>query len=287
MLLAAGAAASPWEFHPHPEVWLLNAGLLIAYLAALRFWGPQPAPAGRPPVETWRKACFITGVIVLWLSADWPLHDISENHLFSAHMLQHLLYMFVVPPLLLLGLPAWLLRSLVGSGRRLRALRWVTRPVPALLISNAVIVFIHWPTIVDLQVTSEAGHLAIHALLLTGMMLMWWPVIPPLPETASPVAAGQDALPVPSIVHPHGAGVFLDLRGRAPVPDLRREGPVVGPRRGNRSADLRSSHEDRRRVDTVGRHRVFCSSDGARKRTRPRVRRSRGTTSNVNCRPGT
>ncbi len=185
MLLAAGAAASPWEFHPHPEVWLLNAGLLIAYLAALRFWGPQRAPAGRPPVETWRKACFITGVIVLWLSADWPLHDISENHLFSAHMLQHLLYMFVVPPLLLLGLPAWLLRSLVGSGRRLRALRWVTRPVPALLISNAVIVFIHWPAIVDLQVTSEAGHLAIHALLLTGMMLMWWPVIPPLPETAS------------------------------------------------------------------------------------------------------
>jgi putative membrane protein len=185
LLLASGAAGSPWEFHPHPEVWLLNAGLLIAYFAALRFWGPERAPAGRPPVETWRKACFVTGVIVLWLSADWPMHDISENHLFSAHMLQHLLYMFAVPPLLLLGLPAWLLRSLVGSGRRLRALRWVTRPVPALLISNGVIVFIHWPAIVDLQVTSEAGHLGIHALLLTGMLLMWWPVIPPLPETAS------------------------------------------------------------------------------------------------------
>lgn len=185
MLLGSGAMGSPWEFHPHPEVWLLNAGLLFGYFAALRISGPSLAPAGRPPAERWRIACFVTGAIVLWLSADWPLHDISENHLFSAHMVQHLLYMFVVPPLLLLGLPAWLMRTLVGSGRRLRALRWITRPVAALLLSNAVIVFIHWPAVVDLQVTSEAGHLAIHALLLSGMLLMWWPVIPPLPETAS------------------------------------------------------------------------------------------------------
>lgn len=183
MLLASGA--SPWTPHLHPEVWVANLALLVAYVAALRYWGPRHAAPGRPPATGWQKASFVAGVVVLWLSADWPLHDISEHHLFSAHMVQHLLYMFVVPPLLLLGTPAWLLRTIVGTGARFRVLRWITRPVQALLISNAAVVLIHWPAIVDLQVASEVGHFTVHAVLLAAMVVMWWPVIAPLPETAS------------------------------------------------------------------------------------------------------
>ena len=34
---------------------------------------------------------------VLWLGADWPIHDLAERYLYSMHMAQHLLFTLVAP----------------------------------------------------------------------------------------------------------------------------------------------------------------------------------------------
>ena len=40
----------------------------------------------------------------MFLASDWPLHDVAEGYLYSAHMVQHLLLTLVVALLLLAGI---------------------------------------------------------------------------------------------------------------------------------------------------------------------------------------
>ena len=55
--------------------------------------------------------------MLLWLASDWPMHDISEEYLFSMHMTQHMVLTYMVPPVMLLATPEWLARLVLGRGR--------------------------------------------------------------------------------------------------------------------------------------------------------------------------
>ena len=53
-----------------------------------------------------RVAAFAGSLLVLLASLNGPLHDLSDEYLFSAHMVQHLVLTLLFPPLFLYGLPA-------------------------------------------------------------------------------------------------------------------------------------------------------------------------------------
>ena len=177
--------SAPWQWHPHPETWLLVAALLIGYMGAVVTLGPKRAARGERVATTGQKASFMLGLLVLLIAEEWPLHDLADGYLFSAHMVQHMLFAYVAPPLLLLVLPSWLVRSLLGRGTvRLRLVRFLTRPVVALVFFNALIVAMHWPLIVELQTGSTIFHLSFHAILLGSALITWAVVFPPIPEAA-------------------------------------------------------------------------------------------------------
>jgi putative membrane protein len=88
----------------------------------------------------------------------------------------------VVPPLLLLGTPRWLLRAMIGTGLRFKIVRFLTRPLIALVLFNGAIAIMHWVVVVDLQARSAAFHIAFHGVLIGTGLLMWSVVIAPLPE---------------------------------------------------------------------------------------------------------
>ena len=176
-----GRAALTWT--AHPDVWLLIIVLVAGYFGAIRYLAQGRAPADEGPATQMQKLFYLSGVVVLWIGADWPLHDLSENFLFSAHMVQHTLFSLVAPPLLLLGMPAWMLRTFLSSLKLERVARVLTKPLIALLLFNFVIVVTHMPTVVDAAVGSEPVHLVVHTVLFLSSVLMWWPVIDPLPET--------------------------------------------------------------------------------------------------------
>jgi putative membrane protein len=182
MMLAQAPLPSPWNWHPHPETWALIAGLVLAYALAITYLGPRRVPVGEPIATRGQKTAFALAALTLLIAEEWPLHDLAEDYLFSAHMVQHILFAFVAPPLLLLGLPAWLLRVLLGRGARFRVMRFLTRPIPALLLFNAAIASMHWSVVVDLQSGSALFHSAFHALLISTGLLMWSVVVAPLPE---------------------------------------------------------------------------------------------------------
>jgi putative membrane protein len=184
VILAERATIGWSDWHPHLSVWLVMLACGLLYAAALKTWGPAHATPDRPAATTLQKLYFYSGLAILWIGADFPIHDISERYLFSVHMFQHVLFSLVAPPLILLGLPAWMLRKLFAPKWLWRLARFSTRPVFALIVFNAVIAFTHWPALVDTAVQSEILHFTLHLVLFTTATMMWWPVVAPLPEFA-------------------------------------------------------------------------------------------------------
>ena len=186
-LLVAHAARighSPWEFHLHPDVILLIAVIVAAYAWMTWRWRPDGVAAERKhPIR------FGVAIGLLWIISDWPIHDLSEGYSYAVHMVQHLILTFVVPPIALWGTPAWMLRRLIAPVEPL--VRFMTRPLPALLAFNVTIAFTHWTYLTNLAVRSGPAHLGQHTLLVVTALLMWWPVVGPLPEYTrlSPLAA--------------------------------------------------------------------------------------------------
>lgn len=176
-------------FHQHASVWLVLGSIVAAYVIAARRRGR--AIAGERAVSRRQAAFFSLGMVALWLGAEWPIHDLAERYLYSVHMFQHLLFSLVAPPLLLAGLPVWMLRAMLRPRPVGAVARVVTRPVVAFIVFNGVLLFTHWPALVDVSVRSEPLHFALHVLLFGSAMIMWWPVISPLPELPALTPPGQ------------------------------------------------------------------------------------------------
>jgi len=58
----------------------------------------------------------------------------------------------------------------------------ITRPVPATILFNAVLVTTHWPALLDVTLHHQIVHIATHIVLFGAATIMWWPVVSPLPE---------------------------------------------------------------------------------------------------------
>jgi putative membrane protein len=115
------------------------------------------------------------------VSSDWPIHDVAERYNYSVHMVQHLVFTMVAAPLLLLGTPAWMMRFVL-PGRLLGIVRALARFVPALLVFNVVLVLTHWPMVVNASLESGWVHFSLHVVLFVSSLVVWLPVVSPLPE---------------------------------------------------------------------------------------------------------
>ena len=181
--MGAPAATDAWRYQFHPEVWLTVALLVGVAVYVVRVVAPVAVPPGVAAVTKRQRLCFIAGVALLWVSADWPMHDIAEEYLYSVHMVQHLLISFVVPPLLLMAVPEWLARLIVVDGSlSARIIRRLVHPLVAGVVFNALQGLMHWNTLVELSVRSGPFHYAMHLLMFASALAMWTPVVGPLRE---------------------------------------------------------------------------------------------------------
>lgn len=184
LLAAASTYRDPdiWRWHAHPEVWVLVGSLVGLYVYLARVVGPKVVPAGTPPVSRRQSMAFVAAVLVLWGASDWPIHEISEQYLFSVHMTQHLLLTLLMPPLFLIATPRWLADLVLGRGRARSVVRRLALPVVAGVAYNAMILFTHWPSVVDGAVTYGWVHFGLHVIVVLSALLMWTPVCGPIAE---------------------------------------------------------------------------------------------------------
>jgi putative membrane protein len=176
------------DWHPHPDVWLLLGGTWAAYLVAVR---RHRAVAAEPDDRRRRVALFSAGIVLLWAASDWPVHDLSEDYLYSVHMVQHMVFTLVATPLLLAGMPAWMWRRLLAPRPVFGSFAFLTRPVVALMVFNGLLLFTHWPELVEASVGSELVHFTLHVLIVGSAVVMWWPVLSPLVELPALTPPGQ------------------------------------------------------------------------------------------------
>ncbi|MGH3850184.1 MAG: cytochrome c oxidase assembly protein [Pseudonocardiaceae bacterium] len=174
-----GVATLP-GWHPHLDAWFLLGALAFIYLRAVRRQAAF-APDG-PGTTRGQKFRFLSGVGVLLIGSDWPIHDLAEHFLYSVHMTQHLLFTLVAGLLLVAGTPAWMAHKILAPRWLRSVIRVMARPVPALIQANVILVLSHWPLVVNATVRNHPLHFVAHAVLLVSAILMWLPVASPIPE---------------------------------------------------------------------------------------------------------
>ncbi|MBX5466359.1 MAG: cytochrome c oxidase assembly protein [Firmicutes bacterium] len=163
-------------------------GILVAVaaVAALYLWilaGPGHAlvPHLSPPTRL-QAAAFLAGCLFLYLALGSPLGVLAMGYSFTAHMIQHVLAALVAAPLLLVGLPADVWRSVLRTPGLGFLFRRAVRPIPALVVFNLFFGILVWPPLLDAMVRSMALMLTMHLILVVVAIPMWWPLLSPLPE---------------------------------------------------------------------------------------------------------
>jgi putative membrane protein len=154
--------------------------VLGAAYAAATLWRRRLGSEAR--VEPLKVVSFGGALLVLFVALTGPIHDLSDYYLFSAHMVQHMLLVFAMPPLLLYGTPGFMLRPLVRDAKLLRFGRALTRPAGAFATFNVVLVAWHLPPVYNLAMDQHPFHILGHLLMMAASVILWWPVLSPLDE---------------------------------------------------------------------------------------------------------
>jgi putative membrane protein len=155
----------------------LAGAYLLAIGPARRRYGWADA---RPP--RWRIGAYLGAVALIFVSLNGPLHELSDEYLFSAHMIQHMLIMMIMPPFLLLGLPEWLVREALEVRGVRPAARFLTHPAVAWVAYNVVFIGWHFPAMYNAALVNHNIHIFQHLTFMAVAVMMWWPVVNPVPE---------------------------------------------------------------------------------------------------------
>jgi len=175
-----------------PDVILLCMLLGGVYYYVVIQLRPRVSDAG--PVKRSQVIYYALGVLTIYAAAGSPLHNLADQYLASAHMLQHVLLMLVAAPLLLAGIPGWIWQALLRVRGVLPVARVLTHWLMALAVFNSVMLLVHLPSAVEMQLQEWWFHLFAHTSLLLAGLVMWWPVlstVPELPRLAYPLPMGS------------------------------------------------------------------------------------------------
>ena len=145
-----GSFSDMWS----PGVILFTILLLILYFALT---GPMRHRfADSSPVPGKQKALFVLAMLVFYAGAGSPINYTGHHYLFSMHMLQMSLLFFVLPPLLMVGIPGWLWTVIFRKERVRAVLRVLTKPLVAAVVFNSLLSFYHVPFILDFATSRVA-----------------------------------------------------------------------------------------------------------------------------------
>lgn len=172
--------------------WRINHDVLIGLLLLEGLYLMAVGPASRyfsykdSCVTKWQVTSFTLGVGFFFIADNGPLHDLSEQFLFSAHMTQHVLLTLVVPPLLLIGIPRGFIKPFLGIKGFLVSVRFLTSPIIAFGLFNVIFALWHLPRLYGATLDVHAVHIFEHLLFISTAVVMWFPILSPFPEIPRP-----------------------------------------------------------------------------------------------------
>lgn len=159
-----------WRYTPFLGVWIMVAVMLSGYVRAHRRAG---RPLDRVLLRRW-----IAGVAALAIVSEWPIGALGAGYFASLGIVRYIGITFIAAPLLLAGIPTWLLdRWLPHGSVRWEVVRWLTRWPVALLLFNVVLFGTHLPGTIDTLKVYQLGSFAVDAAHLIAALAWWFPAM--------------------------------------------------------------------------------------------------------------
>lgn len=184
--VATSALWLTWDLHPSIVIGILAITALYTFMLTRG----KRALGVVEPFERGRAIAFYGCMVLLWFTLDGPLHHLSDQLLFTAHMVQHLVLQLVWAALFVWSVPGWMLSPLLKRAPVRKLAYRITRPVAAFFIYNGVTWFWHWPQMYDLALRVHEWHIVEHLMFMVTACIFWWPLIGSAKEVPRP-AYGQ------------------------------------------------------------------------------------------------
>jgi len=169
-----------WSFDL--TIWLPLFGAAAAYL-----WAVRRVDAAHPanPVPRDRPAFFLLGLAAIAIALQSGIER-YDTTLFSVHMLQHVILIFLAAPAIVLSAPITLVLRVATPGARRRwilpalqsrIVRVVGHPLVGWLLFTGVMWGTHFSPLFDAALENVWLHDLEHVLYLATSMLFWWPMV--------------------------------------------------------------------------------------------------------------
>ncbi|MDF2722152.1 MAG: cytochrome c oxidase assembly factor CtaG [Paenibacillus sp.] len=160
---------NPWQI----VLTVLIGAVYLTLTGPKRTWFANSAP-----VSVGKKTLFLIGLVVFYFAHSGPL-NLLGHLMFSAHMTAMTLAYLVAPPLMLMGIPQWMVASLTARKIGAGVFKAMTQPLIAVFSFNLLFSMYHLPAIHDYVMTHYTVHTIFFYGLLVTAFMMWWPVIAP------------------------------------------------------------------------------------------------------------
>lgn len=155
-------------WHWTSPVWLVIVPLVIA-----RVWF-------RPAKLSGRLLWFLAAGAVLAFSFVSPIGVLADGYLFSAHMIQHLLLLLIVPLCLLLSFEPGSMDSMLEKPWALKARQYLAHPLMGWMAGLGAMWIWHVPSLCNAATESPWLGLVRSATFLLAGLAFWWPIYSPV-----------------------------------------------------------------------------------------------------------
>lgn len=128
-----------------------------------------------------QQLSFYTALLCLYIVKGAPI-DLLSHITLTAHMIQMAIYLLVVPILIIIGIPAWLWRTVIDRPFIKPVVEIGTKPLISLLVFNGLFSIYHIPVFFEFAKTSPVIHFFVHGILFIAAFFMIFPLLSPLKE---------------------------------------------------------------------------------------------------------
>jgi len=151
----------------------------ILYLVIVGPWRHRFSHSEPTSLKT--KILFIIGMILLYLCKGSPI-DLLGHMTMTAHMTQMAVLYLIVPPFFIFGVPNWIWRKIFNNRVMKPIVKFLTKPLIALVMFNGSFSLYHIPLIFDFVKINVFIHAATTTFIFIAAFFMWWPLINKLEE---------------------------------------------------------------------------------------------------------
>lgn len=155
------------------------AAIVILYFYLIGPWRERHFPQ-EPAATVKQKTLFVSAAVLVYLVHGGPL-NLLGHLMFTFHMVNMSISYLIVPPMVLLGVPAFIWRKMFEA-RFWKKLGWLMHPIAALVLFNMLFSIYHIPLVHDYVMTHFTVHRLYYLVLFITAFIMWWQIACPVPE---------------------------------------------------------------------------------------------------------